>query len=64
MEIEIDSGGKVQPEGVALDEKMRDRLCASVVTEQVTEMKQGNAQGRPAMHCISFWPELFREHLA
>jgi hypothetical protein len=64
MEVEVESGGEIQAKGVACDEEVRVRITALVLTEQMTKMKQGNAQGCPTMHRILIWPEQLREFLA
>src|SRR2546421_4463578 len=62
MQIEFDRGGEIQAEGVACDEEVRHNVSA--LTQQMTQMEQGNAQSCSAMHRITFWPELFGEFLA
>jgi hypothetical protein len=59
MEVEVDSGGEIQAEGVAFDEEVRHRINTSALTEHVTEMVEGNAQGCSTMYRVTFWPELF-----
>jgi hypothetical protein len=61
IEVEVESGGEIQSEGVTLDEEMRYRRNIGALIKQ---MEQGNAEGCPAMPRVPFWPELFREVLA
>ena len=63
-DIEVESRGEIQTEGVTLDEEVRYRRNIGALKEQMTQMEQGNAQGCPAMLRVPFWPELFREGLA
>src|SRR5579864_4451263 len=55
MQVEFDSGGEIQAEGVAFDEEVRHRINA--LTQQMTQMEQGNAQGCSALPRVPFWPE-------
>src|SRR5579859_311724 len=64
MEVEAECRSKIQAEGVAFDEEVRHGSNVSILAQQVTEMEQGNAQGCPTMHRVTFWPELFGEFLA
>jgi starvation-inducible DNA-binding protein len=64
MQVELECGGEIQGKGVAGDEEVRHRILALVLAEQVTQMQQGNAQGRPAMPGVSIRPEQFGEVLA
>jgi hypothetical protein len=64
MQVEVESGSEIQAEGVAGNEEVRERINAQTLTQQVTEMEQGNTQSCPTMHGITFWPELFGEVLA
>ena len=40
MEVEVESGGEIQAEGVAFDKEVRHSINASALTEHVTEMEQ------------------------
>jgi hypothetical protein len=53
-EVEVESGSEIQAQGVALDEEVRYRINTSILTQHVTEMEQGNAQGCPAMPRVTF----------
>src|SRR5947209_20617797 len=64
MEVEFDSGGEIQAEGVVFDEEVRYRKNTGTLTQHVTQMEQGDAQGCPAMPRVPFWPELLGEFLA
>src|SRR5258706_12392626 len=64
MEVEFDSGGEIKTEGVVFDKEMRRMINTGALTQHVTQMEQGNAQGCPAMPRVPFWPELFGEFLA
>ena len=64
MEVEFESGGEIQTEGVAFDEEVRDRRNVGALTQHMTQMEQGNTKGCPAMPCVPFWPELLGEVLA
>src|SRR5260221_8309389 len=64
MEVELDSGGEIQAEGVALDEEVRHRINASALAQQITQVEHSNAQGCPAMPRVRIWPELLGEVLA
>src|SRR5437588_11646478 len=64
MEVEFESGGEIQAEGVVFDEEVRYRKNIGTLTQHLTQMEQGNAQGCPAMPRVPFWPELLGEFLA
>ena len=54
----------MQAEVCALDEEVRESTLVCALTEQMAQVEQANAQGCPAMHRITFWPELFGEVFA
>ncbi len=64
MEVEFDSGGEIQAEGVALDEEVRYRRNIGALAQQMTQVEHGKAQGCPAMPRVRIWPELLGEVLA
>jgi hypothetical protein len=64
MEVEFNTGGEIQAEGVASDEQMRESMNASALKEQMAQVEQGNAQGCPTMPRVTLRPELFGEGLA
>src|SRR5579884_609771 len=64
MQVEVDIGGEIQAEGVASDEQVWSRISPSVLTQQMTQMEQANAQGCSAMQGVPFWPEQLGEVLA
>ena len=64
MEVEVKHGGDIKAEGIACDEEVRERRSISILTQQVTQMEQGDTQGCPAMPRVPFWPELLGEVLA
>jgi hypothetical protein len=63
-EVEVESGGEIQTEGVAFDEEVRHSINASALTQHLTKMEQGNAQSCPTMHRVTFCPKQFGEFLA
>ena len=63
-QVEVDIGGEIKTEGLACDEEVRHRINTSTLTQQMTQMEQGSAQGCPAMQRVTFWPEQLGEDFA
>ncbi len=63
MQVEFNTGGEVQAEGIVCDEQMRGSMNASALTQQMAQVEQAHAQRCPAMHRVTLRPELLGEGL-
>jgi hypothetical protein len=54
MQVEFDIGGEIKTEGLACDEEVRRRINTGTLTQQMTQMEQGDAKGCPPMLRVTF----------
>jgi hypothetical protein len=57
LKIEFDPGGVIQAESFACNEEVRHIISTCTLTQYMTQVEQGNAQGGAAMLRVPFGPE-------